>query len=589
MAQTQSGLWKREGQEQFMVTRESAVLYTANETLVGCDDDHSQIAKVKRAEGGAWYAICAAMRKAFDEQNTLAVPTKSINTRPSSLPTTPIRSRHQFKAVPGSEHISNSDFANQRGRPASHLQTELCSAVKAGNVDAVQRPMDKGARVHTSQEGKLELACDPYLLAAYHRQDRILNILVNYRPDPTKCELRRRRTALHLVFLNQECGDTQGPTMKPLIAMLLRSRLVLDARDGKGRTPLLYGARWSNVEAVTCLLDHGANLKVTDDSGDGVLHWAARSGKQVEVLNLLISKGAPKELKNDEGYAPLACGVRQQSKAVVRCLLSRGANIESTVSDGKTPLIISSIWGKVEPARCLLSNGAKVSKSDNKGWTALHYAVWNGYPEILDLLIYTSSSYPIDPVNIGGATPLHLSAVPSQKSKSRGKCARLLLQAGARTDIRDNCHKTALHWATEYGNVDVIKALLQAGAKTDIRDKFHQTALHWAARCGDVDTVKVLLAFGADIEAQTDPEHRRRALHYAKFFGHPEVVKILLQNSADPFAKDSNGRRPSQLGWAEDGVDRKIKSSSEEEKAQCMRLLKDGEKAWEKLASALRF
>lgn len=484
MAQTQSGHWKREGKEQFMVTRDGAVLYTANETLVGCDDDHSQIAKVERAEGGAWYAICAATRKAVKKQTTLAVPTKSVNTQPSSLP---IRSRHQFKAVPGSEHVRNSDFANQQGRLASHLQTELCSGVKAGNVDAVQRLMDKGARVHISQDGKVELACDPFLLAAYHRQDRILNILVNYRPDPTKCELRRRSTALHLIFHNHECGDTRGPMMKPLIAMLLRSRLLLDARDGQGRTPLLYGAGWSNMEAVTYLLDHGANLKVTDDSGNGVLHWAARSDKQVEVLNLLISKGAQKELKNDEGYAPLACGVRQQSKAVVRCLLSCGANIESTVSDGKTPLIVSSMRGKVEPARCLLSKGAEVSKCDNKGETALHYAVSNGYPDMLDLLVSASSARTINLVDLKGAT-LHLSAVPSQRMESRGQCARLLPQAGARTDIRD---------------------------------KWQRTTLQWAARCRDVDIVKMLLAFGADIEAQTDPEHRRRALHYAKFLWSP--------------------------------------------------------------------
>lgn len=67
------------------------------------------------------------------------------------------------------------------------------------------------------------------------------------------------------------------------------------------------GAMQGTVQAVICLLNHGADLGATDNNGGGVLRSAAaaRNSWQLGVMELLISRGASLELEDDDGATPL--------------------------------------------------------------------------------------------------------------------------------------------------------------------------------------------------------------------------------------------------------------------------------------------
>jgi len=88
-------------------------------------------------------------------------------------------------------------------------------------------------------------------------------------------------------------------------------------------------------------------------------------------------------------------------------------------------------------ARDLINHGANLNIADDKGWTALVYAV-DGH------------NLPI---------------------------VRILLKAGAQVDAKDKRGWTPLMYAVDEGDIDVTKVLLASGASPEIRNKQGKTAL----------------------------------------------------------------------------------------------------------------
>ena len=96
--------------------------------------------------------------------------------------------------------------------------------------------------------------------------------------------------------------------------------------------------------------------------------------------------------------------------------------------------------------------------------------------------------------------------------------------------------QTMLHEviARDHGvGVSLASILLDAGARTDVRDEFlKSTPLGWACRWGRVELVKLLLARGADpIEPEAEPW--ATPLAWAERRQHAGIASILRQHGAD--------------------------------------------------------
>ena len=82
-----------------------------------------------------------------------------------------------------------------------------------------------------------------------------------------------------------------------------------------------------------------------------------------------------------------------------------------------------------------------------------------------------------------GADINHQNGDPLNAAASLGATGvgLLLLDAGARTDLRGLFGETALHWAAMIGNAVLVQHLLAKGAPVDIKDeKYEATPIAWA-------------------------------------------------------------------------------------------------------------
>ena len=90
---------------------------------------------------------------------------------------------------------------------------------------------------------------------------------------------------------------------------------------------------------------------------------------------------------------------------------------------------------------------------------------------------------------------------PIHPAAGTGNIANLqsLLASGTEVDERDSAGCTALYFMY---NAEVAKVLIEAGAKVDVRDEHGQTLLHHQAFIGKANVVEFLLRTGANPKAK---------------------------------------------------------------------------------------
>lgn len=117
-------------------------------------------------------------------------------------------------------------------------------------------------------------------------------------------------------------------------------------------------------------------------------------------------------------------------------------------------------------------------------------------------------------------------------TKGNARTCSLLLAAGASVAATTTIGKTALIWAAQLGQDDVVKMLLDRGADPNHAMDVHgwgmgKTALIWSSQQGHATSARLLLEYGADVNYRT-PVQGCTAIIMAAQHGHEDVVGLLL-------------------------------------------------------------
>lgn len=199
--------------------------------------------------------------------------------------------------------------------------------------------------------------------------------------------------------------------------------------------------------------------------------------KDAEVITLLEAGADPNVSYG--GKTALIWSIENSDSATVKKLIEKGADVTKQLPGGITPLIKAAARGDNTILDALLKTKSDINKKNNKGETALFYAVKRpNYKKIISNLIKNGAF--IDEKDSNGQTPLMHAALGGNVNN-----VKTLLEYKPNQSIQDNQGNTALMYylmampkgkAEESPEVEVLKLLTKDEAIRKIQNKAEKTA-----------------------------------------------------------------------------------------------------------------
>ena len=449
--------------------------------------------------------------------------------------------------------------------PAVHF------AARAGHIDAVRVFLDAGADPEQNGLNDRNLI----EMARERGHDEIAQTLEQARD-------RRGRVASqpadHPIHRAARLGDI----------VAVRAALDADASlaslgSRRGLTPLHYAVLGGSHQAVTLLLDRGANIHVRSpldlEAIDFAVWGEGRQPINPGIARLLLSRGATYDLAvasalgdrggvqqmldaapsrisetRPSGRRPLSAAVEHGHDDIVRLLLERGANPrwdEPNAPHG-TSLHAASRLGNLAIVKLLLHYGADPHEDIDSTSSAAAFAA---SPEIRALLESRGKGPDIweatwvddnEELRRVAAAPaghaFRIGAAITMSADNPDRLARLL-HAGLRMPaVHTGCQGYLV-------NAAALRSLLAHGMSPDQMNWQHQTLLHRASTLETSECAAILLDAGATIAAR-DEEYRSTPLAWAARTKRRQVVELLLSRGA-PVDLPDDEPWATPLAWAE--------------------------------------
>jgi ankyrin repeat protein len=230
------------------------------------------------------------------------------------------------------------------------------------------------------------------------------------------------------------------------VSRLLREGANPNAADERGATALMWAI--PDAAKVKLLLDAGADVNARSSNvGRTPLLIAASYPGTVEILKLLIGKGADFEARDRRGRNALRLAVVSADISVVRFFVERGASISVLGQEALARRYLPSI-------EYLAAQGLKLRPTD------LAYLTHQD-PALVARLLEGQTDVNARADSFG-RTPL-ISAAASEEASI--DTLRLLLAKGADPNLADKDGETPLDWAMHRSDQARIDLLRKHGAK----------------------------------------------------------------------------------------------------------------------------
>ncbi|CAI9739558.1 ankyrin repeat domain-containing protein 6-like [Octopus vulgaris] len=186
---------------------------------------------------------------------------------------------------------------------------------------------------------------------------------------------------------------------------------------------------------------------------------------------------------------------------IVKMLLEAGSKVNVKDNRGNLPLHHAAMKGHTAIIDILMENGSEINVQDKNGWSPLHCAAYWCHLEAAEALIAHGAD--ISLLNKDERSALHETCRSPEDDESKlGKIANLFIAKGsdvnAKSSDEGEADFTPLMFAAYHGHPCVAQALINADCEIQAYGTNGWTALHWATDRDQKEVVYLLLEAGCD-------------------------------------------------------------------------------------------
>ncbi len=435
------------------------------------------------------------------------------------------------------------------------LAIGLCVGTFFGGAEVLLQPI-RGDQHRTLLPSVTPAFAQPDLFAAAHEGDAAtVARLLDNGADPNEPGQRNQTALMAAAFV----GATE------VVEVLLTAGADVDLLDEEGRSALFFAAHRGSAGAVDALIDGGAAVDVQTLDGATPILAAAAAGHG-EIVSRLLAADAAVDIAAADSRTALWHAVKAGSVGIARALLDAGANPDvrpTTRPARQTPLGLAILSGNRQLVDLLLAAEASHDLADDDGWTPFLVALAEEDMELAWMLLERGVDLTAG-AGARGTSALHFAAQAGDLDM-----VNHLLGQGMAAENADGSGRTPLVMAAEGTcSVEIAARLLTAGADVDARwgtaDDPGYGALHYAARCGSLPLVELLIDEGATVDLLGD--FGQTPLYAAAGHGDVQIVDALLVAGASPHLASENAVTPlhqaARLGHL-DALDRLLTAGAE--------------------------
>ena len=263
-------------------------------------------------------------------------------------------------------------------------------------------------------------------------------------------------------------------------------------------SPLLGAIINKEEECINKLLSCGADVNAVSAHNNTALICTINNKNKIDCLEKLLKLGANVDHQNNRGETALMLAIENQLSNHINVLLNEKPDLTLQNSTGQNVLHYALDYNDVKNLKKLIQLGAPLNlQTKNNGNTVLINAVCQNNDYFVSTLILSGADCNIK--NNKGHTAIYY-AIQNQEMTS---FKLLVSHAHNINDEIDNNGRTALITAVTKSNCQMVKTLLELGANPRLCDKHGLTALDYAQQKKQEKIIRLLQDASKDFSIPT--------------------------------------------------------------------------------------